>query len=128
MLHGIQWVNLPTWPFGGVSMETHVAESLFLLINCCLSYKCDGWVPDVHKCIMANKCIYFDYIFCKSWYAVNGFRAELLYSGILVLVWFDAILILDAKSIRRDFFPRYCSFDSSYKHYDFFSDELDNEI
>ena len=62
---------------------------------------------DVYKCIMANKCIYFNDIFCKSWYEPNGFRAEIPYSGIFVLVWTDpnAILSLDAKSIRRDFFP-----------------------
>ena len=55
---------------------------------------------------MANKCIYFNYIFCKSWHEPNGFRAEIPYSWIFVLVWTDpnAILSLDAKSIRRDLF------------------------
>ena len=61
---------------------------------------------DVYKGIMANKCIYINYIFCKSWHEPNGFRAEIPYSWIFVLVWNDpnAILSLDAKSIRRDLF------------------------
>ena len=69
-------------------------------------YECDGCVTDVYKGIMANKCIYFNYIFCKSWHEPNGFRAEIPYSWIFVLVWTDpnAILSLDAKSIRRDLF------------------------
>ena len=69
-------------------------------------YKCDGCVTDVYKGIMANKCIYFHYIFCKLWHEPNGFHTEIPYSWIFVLVWTDpnAILSLDAKAIRRDLF------------------------